>query len=176
MTATELQPAPAAAPGLARRLASFVYEGLLLFGVAVATALVYSPWVQQRHALEHRGGLILALAIAFGVYFVYFWTRGGQTLPMKTWHIRLQRLDGSALRLPQALLRYVLAYGWWVLPIAAAIQMRRYGLGFAPIAAVGLLSLLGYALLALVLPGRQFLHDVLCKTELVTRLPDRKKR
>jgi uncharacterized RDD family membrane protein YckC len=162
------------APGLARRLASFTYEGLLLFAVAVATGLVYSPWVQQRHALEHRTGLIIALAISFAAYFVFFWTRSGQTLAMKTWHIRLQRLDGSLLGLPQALLRYVLSYCWWVLPIVAAIQMRRYGLGFAPIAAVGLLSLLGYALLALVLPGRQFLHDVLCKTELVTRLPIKK--
>ncbi|MDN3922974.1 RDD family protein [Roseateles violae] len=171
MSEQTLPPAPAAAPGLARRLAAFIYEGLLLFAVAMATGLVYSPLAQQRNALEHRSGLIIALALSFGAYFIYFWTRSGQTLPMKTWHMRLQRQGGGNLGLAQALLRYLLSYCWWVLPIAAAVQMRRYGLGFGPIAAVGSLALLGYAMLSLVLPGRQYLHDLLCRTELVTQRP-----
>ena len=163
------------APGLARRLAAFVYEGILLFAVAVVTGLVYSPWVQQRNAMEHRSGLIIALGCSFAVYFVYFWTRSGQTLPMKTWHIRLTRLDGAPLSLPHACLRYVLSYIWWVLPIVAATQMLKHGLGFGAIAFVGVLSLLGYAVLALALPGQQFLHDVLCKTMLITQAPAPKK-
>ena len=163
--------AAGAAPGLARRLGAFVYEGILLFAVAMATGLVYSPWVQQRNALDHRNGLMIALACSFGAYFIYFWTRSGQTLPMKTWHIRLARLDGSNLPFAHALLRYVLSYSWWVLPVVAAIQMRKHDLGFGAIAFVGILSLIGYALLALALPGRQFLHDVLCKTMLVHQAP-----
>ena len=168
---TDFPASAAPAPGLTRRLAAFVYEGILLFAVAMAMGLVYSPWVQQRNALDHRNGLMIALACSFGAYFIYFWTRSGQTLPMKTWHIRLARLDGSKLSLPHALLRYLLSYAWWVLPVAAAIQMRKHDLGFGAIAFVGILSLLGYALLALALPGRQYLHDVLCKTMLVTQVP-----
>ena len=168
---TDSQASAALAPGLTRRLAAFVYEGILLFAVAMATGLVYSPWMQQRNALDHRNGLMIALACSFGAYFIYFWTRSGQTLPMKTWHIRLTRLDGSKLSLPHALLRYLLSYAWWVLPVVAAIQMRRHDLGFGAIAFVGILSLLGYALLALALPGRQYLHDMLCKTMLVTQVP-----
>lgn len=164
--------APAAeTPGLARRLASFVYEGILLFAVAMTTGLVYSPLAQQRHALEHRAGLMAALALSFGAYFIYFWTKSGQTLPMKTWRIRVLRADGSPLTLGAAVLRYLLSFAWWVLPIVAAIQMRKHGLGFGAISAVGLLSLLGYALLALALPGRQFLHDVIGRTRLVHYVP-----
>jgi uncharacterized RDD family membrane protein YckC len=164
-----------AAPGLARRLASFVYEGILLFAVAVVTALIYSPWVDQRNAMEHRSGLIIAVGCSFAAYFVYFWTRSGQTLAMKTWHIRVVRQDGSKLSIPHALLRYVLSYCWWVLPIVAATQMLHHGLGFGAISFVGFLALLGYALLALALPGRQFLHDVLCKTMLINQAPAPKK-
>lgn len=158
-------------PGLLRRLAAFVYEGILLFAVAVITGLIYSPLVQQRNAMEHRAGLMAALALAFGLYFVYFWTRSGQTLPMKTWHIRVLRLDGAPLTLGGALLRYLLCYCWWLLPLAAALQMRQHGLGVGAISLVVVLALLGYALLALVLPGRQFLHDVIGRSRLVTQLP-----
>ena len=53
---------------------------------------------------------------------VGFWTRGGQTLPMKTWRIRLVRADtGGPVNAARAVHRYLLA----VLGLAAA------GLGFA---------------------------------------------
>ena len=171
---TSTPAAGAVVPGLARRLAAFTYEGILLFAVAMITGLVYSPWVQQRNALEHRNGLMIALAFSFGAYFVYFWTRSGQTLPMKTWHIRVVRIDGAALGHGQALARYLLSYCWWMLPIAAALQMRQHQFGFGTIACVGLLGLFGYALLSRVLPRRQFLHDVLCRTQLITQLPVKK--
>lgn len=156
-----------AVPGLARRLACFLYEGMLLFAVAMAVGLIYSPLAQQRHALESRFGLMLALGLGFAAYFVYFWSRSGQTLPMKTWRIRVVRNDGAPLRPAHALLRFVLSFAWWLLPMVAAIQLRKHGLGFGAISAVGLLGLLGYAGLALVLPGRQFLHDLLSGTRLV---------
>ena len=44
--------APAArAPGLARRLAAFIYEGVLLFGVTMIAGYLFSSLTQQRHAL-----------------------------------------------------------------------------------------------------------------------------
>ncbi|WP_077032636.1 RDD family protein [Pelomonas sp. KK5] len=163
--------ATGAVPGLARRLAAFVYEGLLLFALAVLTGLVYSPLVDQRNAMVHRTGLIVSLACVFAVYFVYFWSRSGQTLPMRTWRFKLTRLDGAPLSPAHALLRHVLSYAWWVLPIAAASQMLHHGLGIGSVSLIVILALLGYALLALVLPGQQFLHDVLCKTMLVHHDP-----
>jgi uncharacterized RDD family membrane protein YckC len=113
---------------------------------------------------------------SFGAYFVYFWSRSGQTLPMKTWHIRVLRLDGQPLSVGQALLRYVLSFAWWLLPVVAALQMRQHGLGFGAISVVGLLGLLGYAALSRVLPGGQFLHDVIGRTQLITQVPKKKSK
>ncbi len=158
-------------PGIARRMACFVYEGLLLFGVAVVTALVFSPLVGQRNAMDYRAGLMAVEALGFASYFVFFWTRSGQTLAMKTWHIKVERLDGSPLTFGQALARHLMSYAWWLLPVMSTLQLRQHGLGMAAVLCVGTLGVLAYALLAKVLPGQQFLHDVVCGTRLVTQLP-----
>jgi uncharacterized RDD family membrane protein YckC len=76
------------------------------------------------------------------LYFVVFWKRGGQTLAMKTWRIRLTRLDGKPLSTAQCIIRFVLA----------ALGVLCAGAGF---------------LWALADPDQQFLHDRLCKTRLV---------
>lgn len=157
------------APSLRRRLACIVYEGLLLFGVSVAVGLVYSPLMQQRHALDHRQGLMFVLCISYALYFCYFWTRGGQTLAMKTWRLQLVTAEGRPLSIGLALRRFTLSLMWWVLPVASFLQLRPLGFGFGPIAALGILGALGYALISRRLPGRQFLHDVLSGTALVDK-------
>ena len=43
-------------------------------------------------------------------YFVWCWLNGGQTLPMKTWKLRITNSDGSRLRPTQAILRYMAAW------------------------------------------------------------------
>ena len=50
---------------------------------------------------------LLALNILF---FGWFWTHGGQTLGMRAWKIRVERLDGTALSWRDALLRYASAW------------------------------------------------------------------
>jgi uncharacterized RDD family membrane protein YckC len=60
-----------------------------------------SGW--RRHALQ---AWVLFVA---GFYFTWFWTRGGQTLPMKTWHIRLVQVDGRPVRMLRAIHRYFIA-------------------------------------------------------------------
>jgi uncharacterized RDD family membrane protein YckC len=52
------------------------------------------------------------LAVA-SAYFLWFWTHGGQTLPMKTWRLRVSCADGGRLDLNRALLRLVLVYAGW---------------------------------------------------------------
>jgi uncharacterized RDD family membrane protein YckC len=49
------------------------------------------------------------LVLVCGSYFVYCWVKGGRTLPMKTWHLRLAHADGSPLSWQRAWLRYALA-------------------------------------------------------------------
>ncbi|MDO7594414.1 MAG: RDD family protein, partial [Burkholderiaceae bacterium] len=45
---------PTLVPSLRRRMAAWLYEGMLLFGVLFAMAYVFSVLANTRHALEHR--------------------------------------------------------------------------------------------------------------------------
>ena len=71
------------APGIWRRLACFVYEGVLLFGVLMISGYLFSTLTQQRHALLGRHALQGFLFVVLGIYFVWFWSHGGQTVAMK---------------------------------------------------------------------------------------------
>ena len=83
------------APSMSRRLAAFVYEGVLLFGVTMAAGYVYATLTQQRHALAGKAGLQAFLFVVLGIYFSWFWSRGGQTVPgPRTGPPRQARTDG----------------------------------------------------------------------------------
>lgn len=162
-------PAAAPTPGVWRRLACFLYEGVLLFGVVMIAGLLYGLVTDQRHALEGRSGLMAFLLLVFGLYFVHFWTRSGQTLAMLTWHIRVVTVDGRPLRLPRAVARYLLAW-IWLLPALAAVGLsglKGTGITFGALIA----GVLTYAALARLHPDRQFLHDAVCGTRLITWIP-----
>lgn len=158
-----------APPGITRRLASFVYEGVLLFGVVMTAGLLYAGVAQQRHALQGKIALQALLFVVIGAYFVWSWTHGGQTLAMKTWRLRLQRIDGSEIALPRALVRYLLSWLWFLpgLSVAHAWSLKSGGMIFVTLA-VGVLT---YAALALLRPDRQFWHDVVCGTRIIVAAP-----
>ena len=137
-------PAPAPRPGILRRLAAMAYEILLLSGVLAVTLVLPHLLIG---AFAHRVAtpvvLWAHLFIVLLVYCLGFWCYGGQTLAMKTWHLRLLTRSGAPLRPTQALLRYLLCWP---------------SLGFGGI---------GIAW-ALVDRDRQFLHDRLAGTRLVS--------
>lgn len=165
MSAPATAPADAPTPGLARRLACLAYEGVLLFGVAMATGLAYGIATDQRHALSGTTGLRLILFLMLGIYFVYFWSRHGQTLAMRTWRIRLVDARGLPPRPLRAAARYVLAWLWFV---PAALALWAAGLkGGLPVFATLVAGGLAYAALTRLRPDRQYLHDALCGTRLV---------
>ncbi|MFN9973787.1 MAG: RDD family protein, partial [Phycisphaerae bacterium] len=49
------------------------------------------------------------LAGLCGLYFVFCWTRSGQTLGMKTWGLEVRNAHGGRLNVRRAAARYVLA-------------------------------------------------------------------
>lgn len=74
---------------LPRRIAAMVYDGLLLVALwMVAAALVVVPTGRE---IEPGSTLFQAylLIVAWG-YLAICWRRGGQTLGMKAWRIRLK--------------------------------------------------------------------------------------
>ena len=156
----------AAAPGLPRRLACFVYEGVLLFGVLMISAYLYSSLTQQRHALHGKTGLQAFLFVVLGIYFVWFWSRGGQTVAMKAWHIRLVDAQGTAVTQLRAMARYLLAWAWFV-PGLVALYLSGGAASIGAMFGVLTLGVLGFAALAYLRPDRQFWHDVVCGTRLV---------
>jgi uncharacterized RDD family membrane protein YckC len=137
-------------PGVARRIACALYDLLVSVALVIVATFPFllvagdSTQGWRRHLLQAW------LVAVIGTYYTWFWTRGGQTLPMKTWRIALVRAnDGGPVRLFQAVHRFLLAL----------LSTLALGLGF---------------LWAFVDRDRQFLHDRLAGTALVIRNPSPK--
>lgn len=115
--------AHAVTPGLLRRLAAMVYDALALFGVlVVAAAIPVIPLgVSAGYRIPSDSLLfrLYLLAVILG-YFAWPWTKGGQTLGMRAWRIRVLRADGGELRWRDALLRLA----------GACLSWAALGLGF----------------------------------------------
>jgi uncharacterized RDD family membrane protein YckC len=156
-----------AAPGLWRRMACWLYEGMLLFGVVFIAGYLFSALTQTRHALDNRHVQQAFLFIVLGIYFTWFWSKG-QTLAMKTWHIRVVDTQGRALTQPRALLRYLLSWLWFLPPLAAIAPFQLSGAESAVIV-LGWVAV--WALLSRFHPRQQFWHDALAGTRLVSSQP-----
>jgi len=162
------------APGLARRFASMLYEGILLFGVVFIPAYLFSALLQFKGAPGSPLRYVFQAYMfgAIGLYFVWCWTHGGQTLPMKTWKFRLVCVAGLRLSAARAWGRYAMVWIGPLLGLAAyKLVVDLAGLGTAHFSAaafwVALPLLLLNWLWAWFDRDRQFLHDRLAGTRLV---------
>lgn len=151
-------------PSLTRRMACWFYEGILLFGVVFIAGYLFSTLSQTRHALDNRLGLQAFLFLVLGIYFTWFWHRG-QTLAMKTWHIRVVDTQGRPLSQKKALLRYLVSWLWFAPPLVLTWPL---GLPALEIAVLITGWVLVWALLSRFHPERQFWHDALAGTRLIS--------
>lgn len=140
MTSSEL------IPGIGRRLLCLVYEALLLTAVVltaggIATGIAHAAGLSNARLVTQ----IVVIAACAG-YFAVQWCGRGQTLPMKTWRIRIQAVSGKRISVTQALLRMAIA----------TIGYAAFGLS---------------VLWALVDRDRQFLHDRIAGTRIVAVTP-----
>ena len=108
---TESRPA-----SLLLRLAAMVYEAVLLFGVVFIVSYVLLALLQWTYPLPpaRRAALQGLLFVAIGAYFVWCWTRTGQTLALKTWNLRVVTEDARPPSLARAVARYLLAWHLWL--------------------------------------------------------------
>lgn len=163
---------------LAARMGAWAYEGILLFGLLWFAVYAFDALTQSTHALMLRPLRMAYVFIIAGIYFSYFWARG-QTLPMKTWKFRLRTQHGQPVSLGRAAWRYTLSWLWFLPPLLALqfLPLPRPSPSFAAAAALlPALWLLFYMALSLVLPQRQFLHDVLAQTRLERYTPAQPQR
>lgn len=129
-------------PGIGRRLGALLYESLVLFAILLS-GFLFPQIVLSGFGMSLPPKVLwLHLFLLLMLYFAWFWLHGGQTLPMKTWKIRLVDASGQPPRLLQAVLRYLAAWPGVLL----------LGIGF---------------IWALVDKDRQFLHDRIAGTRLV---------
>ncbi len=156
---------PAADPW--RRLMGIAYEGIILFGVIWFADYAFSALTQFR---GHPGGLRTAFQWftlgVLGLYFVYFWSAGRRSLPMKTMGLQLQTRDGRVVGPARALARFA---------TAAALAIGALAAGYYLHPALYLLLLVPY-LWTLVDRDRRALHDVLAGTRLAHAMPPRAMR
>lgn len=111
-----------APPGLLRRLAALLYDGLLVVALLMLATVPY-VLLTGGGATSHVGRVLFQtylLAVMFG-FFSWFWLHGGQTLGMRAWRLQVIGRDGAPLRPSQALARFA-----WAVP-----SLLLFGLGLA---------------------------------------------
>lgn len=129
-------------PGIGRRLLSLIYEILLLIAVALLAGGTAAALAQLTNPVYARPLTQMIFIAASATYFAWQWHHSGQTLPMKTWRMRLETVNGMSITMPRALLRAALATAGYLL--------------------------LGLSVIwAFIDHDRQFLHDRLAGTRLV---------
>ena len=111
--------------GLGRRVAALLYDSLLLAALLVIFTsgavflnhkMAVDPASAGAWAYVYRAGLLALIA----VYYVLNWTRSGQTLGMRAWHLRAVSDTGKPMKLGAALLRWIYGVIAWT-PAALGI-------------------------------------------------------
>jgi uncharacterized RDD family membrane protein YckC len=154
------------APSLRRRMACWLYEGMLMFGVVFISGYLFGALSQTRNAMDNRHGLQAFLFVIFGIYFTWFGAKG-QTLAMKTWNIRLVDALGQPVKQTRALWRYILSWLWFLPPLAVLAPFQVSG-GETAVLVLGWVAV--WAVLSRFQPQKQFWHDAFAGTRLVSSL------
>jgi uncharacterized RDD family membrane protein YckC len=176
-------PATKTYPPFWRRTAAIVYESLPVLAVVIASGFLFMGLVElllgtagvgtttARLPRAHRIGLFVCWYAALAAYFVFFWRRG-QTLPMRTWRLRLVTTDGMNVPVFRLLVRYLLSSAAWCTAIFALMWLREHptsSLGWGCLVPVTIAW--GWALFD---RNNQTLYDKLAGTEMVLEPPGRR--
>ena len=104
--------------GFGRRLAALLYDSVLLAALLVVFTSG-AVFLNHRRAIEpatagawvylYRAGLVGVIA----GYYLLNWTRSGQTLGMRAWHLRAVTAAGRPLSLKAAALRFACGVLAW---------------------------------------------------------------
>lgn len=107
MAKNQTNHAPLEIAGLARRLAAVCYDCLLIGALLMVITGVF---VALNHNEIVSGPVFQSvLFLATFTFYTFFWRRGGQTLGMRSWRIKLISLTGQPVSLSQCLLRFMVA-------------------------------------------------------------------
>jgi uncharacterized RDD family membrane protein YckC len=142
-----------------RRLLALLYELLAVLAILFVIDMISLAITREQldpTALWYRALLLLAVA----GYFVLSWVRGGQTLGMRPWRLRLYDRGGGPVHLSRALLRFVILLAPMLL-LGLAPWLGKPAAMAAPFIAWS-----AYLAVAAFDRRRRALHDLLSGTEL----------
>lgn len=141
--APEIRPA-----GFGLRIAAVFYDSLLLLAALVVTVMLLTAATShetlQAQPLWYQTTLLLIIFAFLGG----FWMKGGQTLGMLAWRLKVRMKGGGPIPLHVAVLRFGVAIVSWL----------AFGLGFVWI---------------LIDKEKRAWHDIVAQTEIV-QLPKKK--
>ena len=148
-----------------RRLFALVYDLLIVVALVMVVGLLCQ--LATRGQLIHTGAkTVIPLwyqalqALVVALYFVSSWRRGGQTVGMRPWRIRVTRDDGGAPSLQQVVIRLLVAAAPLVL---LGLEPM---LGLSPTLWALLIVWAAWFAVALFDPRRRALHDLAAHTEI----------
>ncbi len=128
--------------GFVRRVASIIYDLLLLCAVLFAASIPVTVGLGITYGHPLYFGYVVYIYVVIFLYFGWFWVHGGQTPAMKTWNIKMVGMNGTNVSWKQALYRF----------LGAFISCIPIGLGF---------------LWSLIRKDKASWHDLLSNTRLI---------
>lgn len=151
-----------------RRLLALVYDLLIVLAIVMVVGLICQLATGGQLIRTDGHAVIPAWyrplqGLVVSAYFISSWLRGGQTVGMRPWRIRLTGRDGGSLTPQQAVLRLLVAAApMLVLMLAPTLGIRT--------TLWTLLAVWGaWFAVALLDPRRRALHDIVAATELRQR-------
>jgi uncharacterized RDD family membrane protein YckC len=147
-----------------RRLLALVYDLLIVVAIVMVVGLLCQ--LATGGKLIRTGATTVVpiwyqalQGVVVAAYFISSWRRGGQTLGMRPWRIRVTRDDGGTPTLQQALIRVLVAAAPLVLLLLAQV------LGLRATLWTLLAVWAGWFVVAVFDPRRRALHDIAAGTE-----------
>ena len=147
-----------------RRLVALVYDLLIVVAIVMVVGLLCQLATGGRliatgaHAVVPWWYQVLQ-GLVVAAYFIASWRRGGQTVGMRPWRIRVSRDDGGTISLQQAVIRVLVAAAPMLL-LALEPMLGMRGTLWAVLDAWAL-----WFAVALFDPRRRALHDIAADTE-----------
>ncbi|MEO7386143.1 MAG: RDD family protein [Gammaproteobacteria bacterium] len=93
--------------GVARRLAAGCYDALLLGALWMMATLAIVALRGGEPVPAGQIGYQLLLLGTAGLFFITSWLRGGQTLGMRAWRLRVERESGESLDARTGVVRFL---------------------------------------------------------------------
>ncbi len=134
-------------PTLFKLAASFVYDALVTIALSFLMGGLFIVTVGDATQGFKRYALQLFLWCSIGCYFVWCWTRSGQTLAMQTWRLKLVQTHSVSAHIPINVSTAIIRYTF------ATMSLMLFGVGF---------------FWALFDRDRRYLHDRLLKTAIIS--------